>query len=94
MKDGSQDFKKTLRRIRAIRKRLSKIRVGLPKKVVFEYSKGIVTCYPKEKRWVIEVKEKKPITHIISNEYRNDVTKFKARHFLKLAIIGLLRNDG
>jgi len=87
------DIKTEMRRIKAIKKRLAKIKVGLPKKVVFEYSKGIVTCYPKKKEWIIEANGKKKIIHVIRQEYRNDVTKHKARHFLKLAILGILRDD-
>lgn len=76
---------------RTIKKRLSKIRVGLPKKVEFHYSKGVVECYPKEKKWVVCPNGELPITHFMTG--RNDVTKYKARHLLKLALIKLIRND-
>lgn len=87
------DIRIELRRIKSIRKKLSKIKVGLPKKVEFHYSKGVVECFPKERKWVISLNGKIPVTHIISKEHRNDVTKYKARHFLKLAILGILRHD-
>lgn len=77
------------KRIKIIRKKLSKVRVGLPSTVVFSYNKGIVTCLPKERKWIIEVDGKK-ITHYIK-EGRLDVTKYKARLLLKLAIIKELR---
>lgn len=86
------DFKNEMRRVKQIRKRLSKIKIGLPIKVEFHYSKGVVECYPKERKWIICPNGKESITHIIRG--RNDVTKYKARHFLKLAILGVLRNDG
>jgi len=85
------DFKKQLIRIKDIRKRLSKIRIGLPEKVEFHYSTGVVECYPKEKKWIVCPNGKLPITHIMTG--RNDVTKYKARHLLKLALINILRDD-
>lgn len=75
----------------AIRKKLSKYKVGLPKKVVFTYDKGIVTCYPKEKKWVVILVNKKKATHYVSG--RNDVTKYKARKYLKLFLSGIWKPD-
>lgn len=74
-----------------MRKRLSKVRVGLPLVVTFHYTKGIVTCYPKERKWIIETGDRKVIHRI--KEGRLDVTKYKARRLLKLAIIKELRED-
>ncbi len=88
-----QEVKKEQRKIKAIKKRISKVRIGLPKKVVFEYNKGVVTCYPNKKEWVVEPNGKKKIIHVVGEGDRNDVTKFKARFYLKLAIVGVLRDD-
>lgn len=85
-------FKKQLKLVRDIRKRMSKVKIGLPIKVEFHYSKGVVECYPKEKKWVVCLNGEVPIIHYMIG--RNDVTKFKARHLLKLAVIKMLRNDG
>lgn len=91
--DTIKDYKRMISRTKAIRKRMSKVKVGLPKTVTFVYSKGIVECYPKDRKWIVKVNGKKPVNHFISPEHRLDVTKYKARHLLKLAIIGLLRTD-
>lgn len=47
-------YKKELARVGRLNRKLSKVKVGLPNKVVFHYSKGKVTCFPKEKKWVVE----------------------------------------
>ena len=70
---------------------MSKVKVGLPIKVEFHYSKGVVECFPKDKKWVVNPNGELPVVHY--SRGRNDVTKHKARFFLKLAILGLLRDD-
>lgn len=81
------------RKIVAIKKKLSKVKVGLPKKVLFQYEQGIVICEPKLRKWVIKPYGKNEVVHIIQADRRVDVTKHKAKHLLKMAIINLLRND-
>ena len=85
------DFKKRLHRVRAIQKKLSKVRVGLPIRVEFIFKQGIVTCFPREKKWVIKLNDGRSMSHTRTG--RNDVTKFKARLLLKLALAGLLTKD-
>lgn len=87
----NNELQLTLKRIKAIRKKLSKVRVGLPNKVEFHFYKGVVECYPREKKWIVCPNGELPITHIVTG--RNDVTKYKARYFLKLALIRMLRDD-
>lgn len=87
------DVKKELARYKRIKKKLSKIRVGLPKEVVFVYNAGKVTCYPKQRKWIVVPNGKKPVLHLIHKDSRIDVTKYKARRYLKLAIAGYLRDD-
>jgi len=89
----TSQLKNNLKRIKAIRKKLSKIKIGLPTKVEFHFNKGLVQCYPKERKWIVQPNGKPITTHLISPADRNDVTKFKAKYFLKLAWIGILRND-
>lgn len=83
----------TERQIKAIKKKLAKEKVGLPKKVVFYYEKGTAICYPKKRMWVLKPIGKKETIHIIAEGNRIDVTKHKARHLLKFALIGMLRDD-
>lgn len=87
----TDEFKVQLKVVKSIRKKLSKVRVGLPNKVEFHYSRGVVECYPKERKWIVKLNGKLSIIHYMTG--RNDVTKYKAKRLLKLAIIGLLRKD-
>lgn len=85
---------KRLADIRAFKKRLSKIRVGLPSRVDFHYNRGIVYCHPKERMWIVKLDNSPdPIVHFIAKGERIDVTKYKSRLFLKLALMGELRDD-
>lgn len=90
----NSNFKARQKRVERIRKKLSKIRVGLPDKVIFQYEHGLVECFPKSRKWVVTPLLGKKVIHMVLAPNRNDVTKYKAKLFLKLAIIGLLRDDG
>lgn len=81
------------RRYKLIRRKLRKLKIGLPEKVTFKYKQGIVECYPKERKWIVTPKGKKSIIHIRARDIRNDVTKYKAKHLLKMGIINALRDD-
>lgn len=88
-----EDYKARVKRHKAIKKKLSKIRIGLPKRVEFVFTEGIVISYPKQRKWIIKISGKKnPITHYTKDGNRNDVTKYKAKHLLKLAILKLIGN--
>lgn len=86
------DFhKERMKSVKIMKRKLSKVSVGLPLKVVFKYKEGLVVCYPKTKKWIVTPKGKKSTIHFVGG--RGDVTKYKARHLLRLAIIKLLRDD-
>lgn len=70
---------------------MAKVKVGLPDTVVFNYDKGVVTCFPKQNKWVVVLTNQKTFTHYQSG--RNDVTKYKAKRFLKLSISGIWESD-
>ncbi len=85
-----ESHKKHLREIKRIKKRLSKIRVGLPTKVIFEFKLGIITCMPKEKKWMIDLDDR-----LISfnKRGRNNITAHSARLLLKLALADLIKSE-
>lgn len=89
----SKEHKDLMALVRRTKRKMSKVRVGLPKRVLFEYSRGIVEVFPTDRKWVVSPKGMRPVIHIIPADSRNDVTKYKAKRMLKLAILKLLRDD-
>lgn len=83
----------TQRQLNLIKKKLSKVKIGLPSKVTFQFEKGTVICWPKSRKWVIKPINKPAITFIVQKGNRNDVTKYKAGHLLRFALCELLRDD-
>lgn len=88
-----KEYLARIRWVKRIKKKLSKVRLGLPKKVVFYFDKGTCTCFPKQRKWIIKPNGKKPKTYIVEPGNRLDVTKFKARNLLKITICNLLKES-